>query len=44
MLIHGEMPEDDYVEAIDPVELNRIYIETNIPIESDEEDELIEDE
>ena len=31
-MIHGGMPEADYSEAIDPAELGRTYIETNIPI------------
>lgn len=34
--IHGGSPEGDYAEAIDPVEFGRTYIETDIPIESDE--------
>lgn len=34
-MIHGGSPEGDYAEACDPAELNRIYIETNIPIEGD---------
>ena len=32
--IYGGMPEGNYIEAIDPVELNREYIETNIPIQN----------
>ena len=39
--IHGGNPEGDYVEAIDPVALNRIYIETDIPIVDDEVNEVI---
>ena len=38
VLIHGGMPEGDYAEAIDPVDLHRVYTETNIPIEEDEEE------
>lgn len=38
VLIHGGMPEDDYAEAIDPIELHREYTETDIPIEEDEEE------
>jgi len=30
--IHGGFPEADYIEAIDPIELHREYIETDIPI------------
>lgn len=37
MMIHGGSPEADYPEAIDPADMHRIYTETNIPIDSDEE-------
>ena len=39
--IHGGFPEADYIAAIDPISMNRIYTETNIPIEEeyDSEDE-----
>lgn len=40
--IHGGFPEADYVEAIDPIYMNRTYVETDIPIES--EIDLTEDE
>lgn len=33
VLIRGGFPEGDYAEAIDPAELGRTYIETDIPIE-----------
>lgn len=33
--IHGGSPEDDYDVAEDPVDLNRTYIETDIPVEGD---------
>lgn len=33
--IHGGFPEDDYQEAVDPVELGRTYTETKIPIEEE---------
>lgn len=36
--IHGGMPEDNYSEAIDPIDLHREYTETDIPIEEDEEE------
>lgn len=36
MMIHGGMPEGDYSEAIDPAELGRTYVETEIPIAEDE--------
>ena len=39
MLIHGGMPEGDYAEAIDPVSLDRQYVETDIPIPKPEEPE-----
>ena len=35
MKIHGGVPEDDYDEAYDPIELGRTYTETDIPIEED---------
>lgn len=36
--IHGGFPEGDYEEAVDPVELDREYTETDIPIEHEEEE------
>ena len=36
--IHGGFPEGDYEEAIDPVELDREYTETDIPIPKPEEE------
>ena len=39
VMIHGGSPESDYAEAIDPAEFNRTYTETDIPIESDENDD-----
>lgn len=36
MMIHGGMPEGDYDEAVDPAELGRTYVETDIPIEGEE--------
>ena len=33
--IHGGSPEGDYLEAIDPADLNRTYTETDIPIEEE---------
>lgn len=37
--IHGGFPEGDYEEAVDPIEMGREYIETDIPIERDTEEE-----
>ena len=34
--IHGGYPEADYDEAIDPVSMNRTYVETDIPIDEEE--------
>ena len=34
--IRGGNPVGDYVEAIDPIALNRTYTETDIPIVDDE--------
>lgn len=36
--IHGGSPEDDYDVAEDPAELNRTYTETDIPIETEDDD------
>ena len=36
MMIHGGFPEGDYSEAVDPAELGRTYVETDIPIEGEE--------
>ena len=41
MLIRGGNPIGNYIEAIDPTELGRTYVETNIPIEDDVEAEEI---
>lgn len=41
MMIHGGFPEGDYDEAIDPAELVRTYVETDIPIEGETEAEEI---
>lgn len=35
MKIHGGMPEADYDEAYDPIELGRTYTETDIPIDDE---------
>ena len=35
--IHGGFPEADYDEAIDPISAHREYTETDIPIDTDEE-------
>lgn len=42
VLIHGGMPEGDYAEAIDPVDLHRVYTETNIPIDEEGQPEAQE--
>ena len=34
--IHGGYPEADYTEAIDPINMGRIYTETDIPIVGEE--------
>lgn len=39
VLIHGGFPEGDYAEAFDPIDAGRTYIETDIPIEADEDGE-----
>ena len=35
--IHGGSPEGDYDEAIDPIDAGRTYVETNIPIDEDDD-------
>ena len=35
-MVYGGVPEADYSEAIDPANLGRTYIETDIPIEPEE--------
>lgn len=42
--IHGGFPEGDYAEAIDPVSMNRVYTETDIPIEVETEPEDLNEE
>ena len=34
--IRGGNPAGDYAEATDPIDANRVYTETDIPIEQDE--------
>ena len=42
VLIHGGYPESDYAEAVDPIDTDRTYTETEIPIEQDEDDQFAE--
>ena len=42
MMIHGGMPEADYSEALDPAELGRTYTETDIPIEGDTAEAIVD--
>lgn len=37
--IRGGNPSGDYTEAIDPISANRVYVETDIPIEQTVTDE-----
>ena len=41
MMIRGGFPEGLYAEAIDPISAGRVYEETDIPIEEDEDPEDI---
>ena len=42
-MIHGGYPEADYVEAVDPANLGRTYVETDTPIEGDaSSDEILD--
>ena len=36
--IHGGVPEGDYDEAYDPIDMGRTYTETDVPIEGESED------
>ena len=42
MMIHGGSPEADYSEALDPAELGRTYTETDIPIEGDTAEAIVD--
>lgn len=42
MMVHGGSPEADYSEAIDPAELGRTYTETDIPIEGDTAEAIVD--
>ena len=42
MMIHGGSPEADYAEALDPAELGRTYTETDIPIEGDNAEAIVD--
>lgn len=42
MMIHGGLPEADYPEACEPTEYGRTYTETDIPIESDDAEEILD--
>lgn len=39
--IHGGYPEADYEEAIDPIDVERVYVETDIPVIYNESEETI---
>ena len=41
MKIHGGMPEADYDEAYDPIDMGRTYIETDIPIDETSAEEIV---
>ena len=40
--IHGGSPEGDYDEAIDPIDAGRTYVETDIPIDEDDDSTIKE--
>ena len=40
MMIRGGFPEGLYVEAYDPIDAERTYVETDIPISTDEEEPI----
>lgn len=39
--IHGGLPEADYDEAYDPIDMGRTYTETDIPIEDSTAEEIV---
>lgn len=41
MKIHGGVPEDDYDEAYDPIDIVRTYVETDIPIDEATAEEIV---
>lgn len=41
MKIHGGFPEADYDEAYDPIDMGRTYIETDIPVDEAEAEEIV---
>lgn len=44
MMIRGGFPEGLYVEAYDPIDAQREYVETDIPISTDEKEPFPEQE
>lgn len=44
MYIHGGFPDGDYSEAIDPEDMGRTYIETEIPLPGPEDEEISDSE
>lgn len=40
LMIRGGSPDGDYCEAYDPAEFGRTYVETDIPVEVDNEELL----
>ncbi len=42
MKIHGGFPEADYDEAYDPADAGRTYTETDIPIEGDTAEAIVD--
>ena len=42
MMIHGGIPEADYSEALDPADAGRTYTETDIPIEGDTAEAIVD--
>lgn len=39
MMIQGGFPESLYAEAIDPISAGRVYVETDIPIKEEQEND-----
>lgn len=42
MMIHGGSPEGDYSEANDPASYGRIYTETDIPVDDEDAEAIVD--
>ena len=42
--IHGGEPEADYIDALDPVDAGRTYVETDIPVPVEDDEATVDGE